>query len=340
MRAVVIGAGAIGGSLAAFAAAADRDVTLVDVDERHVDAIRESGLTITGAADLTAAVDVRLPGDVNGPFDVAILSVTLADLHDATSYAMSILSGSAPVVTLQNGLAAEAVAAAIGVDRVLPGSVSFAGRLKGPGRIGLASRGPVHIGEFKGSATARVHDVVELLAPFGPIVADDNVWGFVWAKLALAAVMTALAIDGRPNLEIYQDEAQWPSLSAVLGTVARCATASGVTLEQVKGIEVAPFIDWPDLSAEIAARTWTKLAADAWAGRLDKPYSGIRAAIDAGRPTEAHRMLEPVIAKADEHDVDATVLRAMLAMISKLEQGICAGNPALLRATIPGMPPT
>ena len=47
-RILVWGAGAIGGTVAAYLRRAGLDVTVVDANEPHVQAIRERGLAITG----------------------------------------------------------------------------------------------------------------------------------------------------------------------------------------------------------------------------------------------------------------------------------------------------
>ncbi|MDQ6828981.1 MAG: NAD-binding protein, partial [Gemmatimonadota bacterium] len=57
-RWLVWGAGAIGGTMAAYLARAGHDVTVVDAVEEHVAAIDEMGIRITGPI---ATFDVRVP---------------------------------------------------------------------------------------------------------------------------------------------------------------------------------------------------------------------------------------------------------------------------------------
>ena len=61
MRVTVVGAGAIGGYVAARLLDAGIDVAVVDANEEHVAAMREDGLRVTGAADLHVRPRALLP---------------------------------------------------------------------------------------------------------------------------------------------------------------------------------------------------------------------------------------------------------------------------------------
>ena len=75
MRALIWGAGAIGGTLGAYLARAGHDITLVDVVEEHVRAIDRSGLRITGPIDeFTTRAPAFTPETLDGQWDRVILA--------------------------------------------------------------------------------------------------------------------------------------------------------------------------------------------------------------------------------------------------------------------------
>src|SRR5512143_1496933 len=85
MRALIWGAGAIGGTLGAYLARAGHDITFVDVVDDHVAAINRSGLRITGPIDeFTARVPAFAPNAVSGEWETIILATKAHHTEPAT----------------------------------------------------------------------------------------------------------------------------------------------------------------------------------------------------------------------------------------------------------------
>jgi 2-dehydropantoate 2-reductase len=84
MDVVVIGAGAIGGTLGAHMARAGHRVLLCDQDAEHVAAIRADGLRIEGPVEeFTVRVDAVTPDELPERIDHAIVAVK--SLHTASA---------------------------------------------------------------------------------------------------------------------------------------------------------------------------------------------------------------------------------------------------------------
>jgi 2-dehydropantoate 2-reductase len=329
-----VGAGAIGGTLAACAAAAGHDVCVIDADPGHVDAIRAGGLRVEGVVTAHARPPAYLPADAGtaAPYDAVVLAVGTSQVEAAVESIRPHLTQAGVIATLQNGLAAETVAGLVGQHRVLPGSVSFSAVPHGPGQILVSSAGPVHIGEFSGPASDRVRRLADAVGPFGPVVADDNVWGFIWAKLAVAVLLSAFAVDGRPNADILADEDLHPGLASLLGCVAATASALGVRLQPVKGIDIAAFVGWPDIPGDLAGRAFGDLGRIARAARDTKPYSGVRVSLAQGRAAEP--ILAPVIAKCRLAGVDPGPLIRVEEAINAIQNKRACMSQELLRRTL------
>src|SRR5689334_23532453 len=113
MRYVVIGAGAIGGTIGGLLAESGQEVVLV-ARGAHLAALRESGLQLD---DPERSRTLRLPavGDVGEvgwrPGDIALLCTKTQDT-EAVLDAMHAAAPDVPVVCAQNGVANERFAAA------------------------------------------------------------------------------------------------------------------------------------------------------------------------------------------------------------------------------------
>src|SRR5215212_6732901 len=124
-RILIVGAGAIGGVVGAALMCAGEDVTLVDADVAHREAMRRQGLSIEGGPGAgdpgphPVAVRALAPDALDGQFDVVFLAVK--SQHTATALAPAIphLAADGCVVSLQNGLNETLIASLVGRERVL-----------------------------------------------------------------------------------------------------------------------------------------------------------------------------------------------------------------------------
>src|SRR2546423_3246480 len=130
------GAGAIGGPVGAYLARAGADPLLVDADAAHVAAMAASGLKITGPIEeFTAPVRAQTPDQVRGPIRRVLLAVKGQHSAAAARMIAPLLAPDGSVLSLQNGLNAEAVAGEIGTERVLLALVNFASDYIEPGVV-------------------------------------------------------------------------------------------------------------------------------------------------------------------------------------------------------------
>ena len=100
----VVGAGAIGGFVAARLLDAGVDVALVEANEEHVATMRADGLRVRGAASLHVRPRVLLPDEVEGPLGTVLLAVKARHTADALEAIAPNLADGGCVVSLQNGL--------------------------------------------------------------------------------------------------------------------------------------------------------------------------------------------------------------------------------------------
>ena len=193
---LVWGAGAIGGTIGAHLVRAGQDVTFVDRDRDHVAAMQRKGLSITGPM-----VRIHRPGEgghggsAPGPFARVFLCVKAQDTADASRALLPHVTEDGYVVSAQNGLNELTIAKILGEATTMGCFVNFGADYMEPGVIHYAGRGSVVIGEIDGKETARLQELHRLLRNVrGARVLTQNIWGYLWGKLAYGAMLFATAL--------------------------------------------------------------------------------------------------------------------------------------------------
>ena len=137
MHIAVIGAGSLGAVYGARLAQSGQAVTLVDIDQAHIDRINAEGLVFE-CEGAEAAIPVRATTDPAAApkADVALIVVNDYSTRDAAKSASLLLKEEGFAVTLQNGLGnVEAMQDVLGVERVVGGICFISGSLRGPGAV-------------------------------------------------------------------------------------------------------------------------------------------------------------------------------------------------------------
>ena len=200
MRFCVIGAGSMGSLYGGLLARAGFDVTLLDVWAEHIEAIRRDGLRLDG---ITGDVRVRLRATVRAdeapPADVALILTDANTTPAAGASARRILEANGFAVTLQNGIGnVEALAEALGRDRVAAGLSYHSAAIRGPGEVSHTHAGPTWLGELSGAATPRIEGLAAALrtAGFTSTIVPD-IQGLIWAKFVHNSAINAIcAVTG------------------------------------------------------------------------------------------------------------------------------------------------
>jgi len=320
MRWLIWGAGAIGGTLGAYLARAGEDITLVDVDVEHVDAIARRGLRLTGPIDqFMVHLPAFTPQAVAGTWDAVILA-TKAHHTDAAVRALAPhLTAGSYVVSAQNGLNEIAIAEVVGPARTVGAFVNFGADYLEPGVIHYAGRGAVVVGEIDGRLTDRVHFIRDAWRQFDPrAMVTPNIWGYLWGKEAYGAMLFATALTN----ESIADALAMPDYRALYIALAReilgVAAARGVRPEAFDGFDPAAYLATAPAGA--AERSLDALVAHN--RRSAKTHSGIwRDLAVRKRPTEVDAQLGIIVSLGAEAGVPAPLTARLVALIHEIERG-------------------
>ncbi len=252
MKILVYGAGAIGGSVGGFMVKSGKDVILVDKVKEHVGRMNSHGLSFTGfGGDETIPVKAILPKQIIGPLELVFLAVKSQDTEAALDVLMPNLGHQSIVVSLQNGINPPRIASRIGGDRTVGAFVSFSTNYYGPGLIFRGNEGEVYVGELDGSITNRLNMIRDLLSSVCQAFITNNIYGYLWSKLAWLCQATIGAMVDATKYEIITNEKYKDLLVEAVLECVNVAKAEGIRLESYTKFDIRPFLQGSTKSKKV-----------------------------------------------------------------------------------------
>lgn len=316
MPITIYGAGAIGGLLGAYLAKAGEDVLMVDKVAEHVEAMKKSGLKITGGADFTVPVRACLPEELTETLGLTFLAVKSQHTDEALNGLAPLVGPDTILVSMQNGMNPPRIAERIGADKVVACFVNYGADWQGPGHIEHGGSGSVYVGEIDGRMTDRVERIHRLLSHLHPAYITDNIYGYLWAKQTYCSLLFAQAVTDETMADIFGNKRFQPLLIALVQEGVRVAKASGITLQgfgkydPVKissGSEAEARAELANLAA--LCRTQVKVRSGPWRDMAIRH-----------RPTEIDYMTGWLIAEGRKHNISLPLNERLVQQVKEIEQ--------------------
>lgn len=318
VRIGIIGAGAVGGALAASLARAGHRIDVTARGE-HLAAIQAGGILLDGAwGELTAVVDAATELDPAVPRDLVILTVKTTSAAQAIRENRDAIAGT-PLLVVQNGLDAidtaerEAPAAAAAL---LGGLATWASSHLEPGRVTVTASGRLFVGAGRGAPTPLVRRLASTIAQAVETTVVDDFAGAQWSKLIINQVNALPAITGMSVQQVVADNRLRRILTASMREAVRVGLGAGIAFESLQGLS--------DASLRRFARTplWLgqavpKAMAERM-GRVPNPGSTLQS-IRRGQPTEIDALNGAVVRVADATEQDAPLNRVLTELVHRVE---------------------
>jgi 2-dehydropantoate 2-reductase len=320
---LVVGAGAVGGYIAAHLARAGERVAVLEPWAPNRAAIRAQGLSVEEPA---GAFRVALPVvDRAGEAapDLVILCTKLAD--SAATVTEIERDHRGPYLVTLNALADLDLARQLGPDRVMGCIVTglFA-NLVAPGRLQRHRRrgdgGPAtfRLGEAAGPATPRIHALVRRLGAVDAAEAVDDLPAARWTKLVFNCMTSPLCALRRTTLRsLFLEAPLRTELTAVALEVVAVAGAAGIRLDPICGI---PGAGWQAAArGEAAALAEVEAGLLRYGAKVDPgATSGMAQDLLRSRRTEAAFINGAVVAEAQRLGLPAPLNAALVAALDAL----------------------
>ncbi|WP_306371009.1 2-dehydropantoate 2-reductase [Nocardiopsis sp. CC223A] len=289
----VIGAGAVGTSVASALARAGRPVTVCGASRR----IERIEVTEDGSTETWPVAQATVPDDITG-YDTAVLAVKAHQTDAAAAWLKAVSAPGTTVLVAQNGVEQrERVAPHTDGAYVVPAVVYLNAERTAPGRATLRRVGRWDL-VLPDEAPARAL-AAELSAGLMRVGLEADFATVAWAKLLGNITANPLtALTGR-RVDVLRDPG--------IGTVARLITDEAVRVARAEGAALSAahareVLAWLENAPEGAT---TSMLQD----RI------------AGRPLEYDALTGAVVRAAERHGIDVPVNRLILALTSAIHPG-------------------
>jgi 2-dehydropantoate 2-reductase len=301
MRVAVVGAGAIGGFLAAALARSGVPVAVVARGE-HLAAIKRDGLHVeSDLGSFTARVEAGEDLRAIGSFDVLLLTFKAHQWPGFLQQMRSVANGPATIVTLQNGLPfwyvrqpplqsvdpGGEIGRLFGDERIIGGVVHVSGHIAAPGSVRQSGGLRYVLGEPGGGASDRVAGLVDVFRGAGLAAElDSNVRATIWLKLVNNCGLNSVSVLRHATIKPMLAD---PDARAQVRSLMIEALQVGQAMKVVADVDVDARIDY--------------------AARLDDVKTSMLQDHERGRRLEVEPMLGAAIELAERHGVPVPNLR-------------------------------
>jgi 2-dehydropantoate 2-reductase len=230
-RIAVVGAGAVGGYFGGMLARAGAPVVMIG-RQAFVDAVRKNGLLLdTLQFKETVRVEASTDLEAVRGAEIVLLCVKTTDTESTARALAPLLSSSATVVSLQNGVDNAEKIRAAGID-ALSAVVYVAASVPAPAHVKHVGRGDLVIG----SRNARTEHFAALFEKARVACRiSDNIDGELWTKLIWNCALNAISALGRAKYgQIAASEDARKVVETIVNEVLAVARAARI---QLPGVE-------------------------------------------------------------------------------------------------------
>ena len=297
---LIVGAGAVGRSLAARLIAAGCSVTFATKNKEVAQAWRSHGLTFRASAESnpqSLPVDaISLGSDSPRKFSLIFSCVKAYDSAEALSGVRDCVASEATVITCSNGLGnLEAVESVFPAASAMVATITGGARRDGKHGVVVTGDGRVTLAARPSVDSQRCTLVVELLHQAGLLVEqEDDVEWVIWAKVAINCAINPLATLLRCPNGVFAEQPRLLAEGALVAEeVASVAKANGVLI---------PNVDWQKRVLRVSTQTAVNhcsMLEDFHQGRRSEidQLSGevVERGLSAGVPTPRNALLHSMV---------------------------------------------
>ena len=321
MQVLIVGIGALGGTLATRAINAGVPVRLATRNADSANALRSSGLRVTGiGGDARAvSVDVAPIADykTGGEFDLILLATKAQDALEVAPHVVGLLAPEGVILPIQNGGVARMLADRLGEDKILGGFSNLGATMLEPGVYEQKNAGHLLIGELVGGVSGRVERVARVLSRAIEVKVSSNLTGAIWSKLLINCSVTALgALCSQTMRQYMETEAGKKVFRRTYEEALSVALAIGTRLERLAVHPIPP--GWPSNGA--AGEHY-----ESWVEAIMAFYGDVKPSMlqdfERGRKTEVDFINGYVATLGQASGVPVPMNTAITGLVHEIERG-------------------
>ena len=327
MKIVIIGAGAVGGVIAAHLSNLNYNIQLVCKHREILESIENNGLRIDGIKEPVicypdTVIDISQIADKP---DIVFLATKANEIKELVQNIVPFLKNDTAVVSLQNGICEDFVAEIVGPDRTVGCVVDWGATMHAPGRIELTSDGGFIIGELDGEVTHRLLILKSMLEKIFKVKISSNIYGALFSKLIInSCIKTLGAIIGLYLGELLNLNIARSIFLHVLTEGVQVAKTSQVKLEKIGGkIDLYKFALKPkELSNNFSMPLLMKHLMIQLIGlKYRRIKSSSLQSLERDKPTEIDYLNGYIIKKAQQFNIPVPVNQKLVNIVKHIETG-------------------
>ena len=238
-KVAMVGAGAIGGVIAAFISKAGYDLEIVCKHRDLAEKIKDDGIDITGIkGDHRIKMKaVESISDLSESKDLVFLATKANDCVAAAKDLIPFLKPDSTVVSLQNGISEHALAEVLGKERVIGCVVGWgASNISGQGELEVTSEGEFVIGNIDNKPDDRLGFIQQLLNHVCPTRISNNIIGELYSKLIINSCINSLGVLGGVRLgQLLADKNTRKVFITLMREAMAVANAMNINVEPAGG---------------------------------------------------------------------------------------------------------
>jgi 2-dehydropantoate 2-reductase len=238
----ILSAGAMGSLFGGLLAEAGHRVTLVDIDDAHLDAIRHEGLRLSTDSGSRVVGNLCVSRPERAAVAPELLIVFTKTMHTeaALMSAHALLGPHTAVLSLQNGLGnVERIARYVERERVMVGMTTWPADKPGSAQVSSHGTGEIRLMSADGESHAHVRRTVDALNSAGLNCATDpDVWSAIWEKVAFNAALNSVCALTQCTVGELSNLPDGEALTLkIVAEVAAVACANGVAVDEAHVVE-------------------------------------------------------------------------------------------------------
>jgi len=327
MQTLIVGVGALGGTIAARAIRAGLPVRLAARNTDSAEALRRSGLRVTGTGGevRTDTIDVAAIEDFEkgGQFDLILLATKAQDALEVAPHVLGLLAPGGVILPLQNGGVARVLADGLGEDKILGGFSNLGATMVEPGVYEQKNAGHLVIGELAGGVSERVERVARALGRAIEVKVSSNMTGAIWSKLLINCSVTTLgALCSQTMRQYMETKAGKKVFQRTYEEALSVALATGTRPERLAVDPIPP--DW-------ASNVVVEERYESWVEAMIAFYGDVKPSMlqdfERGRETEIDFINGYVVTLGHASGVPVNMNTGITGLVRQIERGDLQPTP-------------
>lgn len=331
MRTLIVGIGALGGTIAVRAVDAGVAVWLATRNAESARVLRSSGLRVSGIGGTATASSVVQVAAIEDyakadKFDLILLATKAKDALDIAPFLSSLLTAAGTLLPIQNGGVSQMIADRLGSGVVLGGLSNLGATMVKPGVYEQRNAGHLLIGELAGPNSERVLRIAQFLNTAIETRVTANMRGAVWAKLLLNCSVTTIgAIAAQTMRQYMTSHAGNEVFRRTYDEALRVALANRTRLERMLVDPIPPGWNGASMPGD---------GYDLWTEKIIGTYGDAKPSMlqdfERGRRTEIDFINGYVVQLGTQLDIPTPVNTGITDIVHLIEEGQIQPNPARL----------